>query len=879
MRKHILLAVGTGFVFSAAAQDPVVQTKFTADPAPMVYNDTCYLYVTHDEDYARGYAFEMQDWLLYTSTDMVNWKEYGAVASLQDFKWRSRDVGAWAMHVVPRNGKFYMYCPLHGNGIGVLVADSPYGPFRDPIGKPLVWQKEHWDDIDPAVYVDDDGQAYMYWGNPHTYCVKLNEDMITTEGPILVLDPRDGVMRPVSEPGARIDLKAFSNEEKKSWAFQNYQEGPWFWARQVCVLNKKGKPTKKTKTQYYLAFASTCCPEAIGYAMSDSPTGPWKWVDYIMAPTPRTRGNHPGICEYRGHSYCFGLNYDILRRETQEHSERRSVSGAEIHYRADGTIEQLPYWLDCEPIKPLENLNPFKRQTATTMANSWGVKSVYHGGVSTAEVAWKSFAPRPGAQPMVRGTKLNTKGVYLTQIHNGDAMLVRSVDFGSESPAGIKASVASPGFGGQIEVRIDNREGEIIATLDVPVTGGPENWVTVQADIKKVRGVHDLYFTFKGNKNNPLFNCDWWQMYTENDAPERAEQIMERTQPAETNIDGAEWPRIDKEGRVYFRINQPKTKELVVDICGKKYTLEKDMYGNFTCVTDPLVVGFHYYFLIADGISVIDPATSTYFGCNRYAGGIEIPEGEEGNWYRPSRNTAHGQVRSINYWSESQQEWRHAMVYTPASYENGSEHYPVLYLQHGMGEDETGWSSLQGRANFILDNMIASGECVPMIVVMESGDTQAPFGYKGTTYATYGHSFNEALITDLIPMIDKTFRTQSDRAHRAMAGLSWGGRQTWESALSNLDKFSYIGTFSGALFGMDVHTIADGVFNRKDFNQQVKYLFLGCGTEENFGTQAMVKELQGMGVDAHLYESQGTAHEWLTWRRCLHEFLPHLFKK
>ena len=862
------------------AQDPIIQTKFTADPAPMVWNDTVYLYTTHDEDDARGYAFKMHDWLLYTSTDMVNWKEYGAVASLQDFSWRTRDNGAWALHVVPRNGKFYMYCPLHGHGIGVLVADSPYGPFKDPIGKPIVWQTEHWDDIDPAVWIDEDGQAYMYWGNPHTYCIKLNEDMISTSGDILVVDPRDGVMRPVKEEGARIDLKV-DPKKKKSWAFQNYQEGPWFWGR----TNEQGEK------KYYLSFASTCCPEAIGYAMSDSPTGPWKWANYIMAPTERTRGNHPGIIEYKGHSYVFGLNYDILRRITKEHSERRSVSAAEMTYNADGTIQELPYWLDCDPIKPLANFNPYRRNTATTMANSWGVKSVYHGGISTAEAKWTrmGFPGAPAGMGMERGSKLNTKGVYLTDINDGDAMLIRSVDFGQQAPAMLEVSVASAKFGGTLQARVDGRDGQVIAEIEVPVTGGQEHWITLSTeDVKPVRGVHDLYFTFVNGAEfrktgiqervNPLFNFDWWQFYTAEQKPATVEQILAKTQRAETNIDGADWPRIDKEGRVYFRYNSPKTKELVVDICDKKYPMQKDAEGNWTCVTDPLVVGFHYYFMIADGISVIDPQTSTFFGCNRYAGAIEVPEGNEGDWYR-MQQVAHGQVRNVNYWSESQKEWRHALVYTPAEYEQGKKKYPVLYLQHGMGEDETGWSHpLQGRAGIILDNMIARGECEPMIVVMESGDTQAPFGWNGTTYDSYGKSFNEALIADLIPMIDQTFRTKSDREHRAMAGLSWGGRQTWESTLPNLDKFSYIGTFSGALFGMDVHTIADGVFNRPDFNKQVHYLFLGVGTEENFGTQQMVKELQDMGVDAHLYESPGTAHEWLTWRRCLHEFLPHLFK-
>ena len=138
---------------------PIIQTKYTADPAPIVYNDTVYLFTSHDED--DGENFHMKDWLLYTSTDMVNWQDRGAVASLKDFKWYKGNNGAWAQQVVRRNGKWYMYCPIHGNGIGVLVSDSPYGPFKDPINKPLVWQKEHWYDIDPTVYIDDDGQAYM----------------------------------------------------------------------------------------------------------------------------------------------------------------------------------------------------------------------------------------------------------------------------------------------------------------------------------------------------------------------------------------------------------------------------------------------------------------------------------------------------------------------------------------------------------------------------------------------------------------------------------------------------------------------------------------------------------------------------------------------
>ena len=164
---------------------PIIQTKFTADPAPVVHDGVVYLFTTHDEDGAQG--FLMKDWLLYTSTDMVNWQDHGAVASLRDFSWYKGNNGAWAEQVIERNGKWYMYCPIHGNGIGVLVADSPYGPYIDPLGKPLIWQKEHWDDIDPTILIDDDGQAYMYWGNPNVYYVKLNEDMISYSGEIVNL--------------------------------------------------------------------------------------------------------------------------------------------------------------------------------------------------------------------------------------------------------------------------------------------------------------------------------------------------------------------------------------------------------------------------------------------------------------------------------------------------------------------------------------------------------------------------------------------------------------------------------------------------------------------------------------------------------------------
>ncbi len=362
-----------------------------------------------------------------------------------------------------------------------------------------------------------------------------------------------------------------------------------------------------------------------------------------------------------------------------------------------------------------------------------------------------------------------------------------------------------------------------------------------------------------------------------------AEEIMKSTMPASTNMHGCDFPRLDKENRAYFRIHSPHVKRLQVDICGKKYDMSKDENGWWTAKTEPLVVGFHYYFLLVDGFSVIDPMTTTFFGCSRMAGGIEVPEGEEGNYYR-TQHVPHGQVRTCTYYSETQQRFRRCVVYTPAEYETKpKKRYPVLYLQHGMGEDETGWST-QGLMYNIMDNQIAEGKCVPMIVVMESGDVEVGFRPRpgkdvNEERNLYGASFAKLMINDLIPMIDKTFRTYTDREHRAMAGLSWGGKQTFDITLTNLDKFSYIGGFSGAIFGLNVEDAFNGVFtDASAFNKKVHCLFLGCGTEENMGTAQLVKSLRDMGIRVASYESQGTAHEWLTWRRCLNEFLPNLFK-
>ena len=349
----------------------------------------------------------------------------------------------------------------------------------------------------------------------------------------------------------------------------------------------------------------------------------------------------------------------------------------------------------------------------------------------------------------------------------------------------------------------------------------------------------------------------------------------------ENTIPGNDFPKVDKQNRAYFYINAPQAKKVVVDICSKKYDMEPDGKGGFMAVTDPLPVGFHYYFMNIDGVNFIDPASETFFGTNREAGGLEVPEGSEGDYYRPQQGVPAGCVRSIYYYSNEQSKWRHAMVYTPAEYDQKQglkKRYPVLYLQHGMGEGETSWT-LQGKMQHIMDNAIASGEAVPMIVVMESGDIKAGMG-RGQSMADYGASFYPVLLNDLIPYIDSNFRTKTDRDNRAMAGLSWGGHQTFDIVFKNMDKFAWLGTFSGAIFGLDLKTAYNGVFtNADEFNKKIHYMYMNWGSEDFIKSGDIVKGLQEMGIKVEGKESAGTAHEFLTWRRGLHEFIPHLFKK
>ena len=361
--------------------------------------------------------------------------------------------------------------------------------------------------------------------------------------------------------------------------------------------------------------------------------------------------------------------------------------------------------------------------------------------------------------------------------------------------------------------------------------------------------------------------------------------IPANTMVSETVLFQRDYPRIDREHRAYFRLYAPQAKKVTLELQGT-HDMERDDDGWWYAVINPLVVGPHFYHFMVDGICVTDINTDTYCGSYGRSSMIEIPEGVEGDYYR-NQDVAHGRVSSVVYWSAIESRYRRCMVYTPAEYDlNSEKRYPVLYLQHGMCEDETGWVK-QGRAGSILDNQIASGKCRPMIVVMDNGNCGIGFEslmrkQPEVSFDTFGATFQPILIQEIIPFIDKTFRTYADREHRAMAGLSWGGRQTFDIVLTHTDMFAHLGSFSGALF-MTPNTKIDQLYNgifadAARFNEQIRTLFIGTGTEEDLGSSHVNTMLHQAGINTIYYTSEGTAHEWLTWRRCLNAFLPLLFR-
>jgi enterochelin esterase-like enzyme len=377
------------------------------------------------------------------------------------------------------------------------------------------------------------------------------------------------------------------------------------------------------------------------------------------------------------------------------------------------------------------------------------------------------------------------------------------------------------------------------------------------------------------------------------------------TKPASTNIVNADYPRLDADRKAYFRLRAPEAQSISVSLGNVALTKGDD--GFWTGVTAPLDPGFHYYTLKIDGVDVADPASETFFGASHVMSGIEVPEA--GVDFYDVKDVPHGDVRSHWYFAKSTGEMRHAYIYTPPGYDqNTNQKYPVLYLQHGMGEDRRAWSN-QGHANFILDNLIAAGKAKPMIIVMEDGGIaggfggarrqgprpaagqgqgqrpaagsqgQRPGGGPGGM-ASFWDEFGSVIIKDLIPDIDANYRTLTDRENRAIAGLSLGGTQTYQISQANLDKFANIGIFSAPFGFPGVETGYNGLLKKPDeFNKQVKVFFISMGSKEGANSgRGIHEELDKAGIKNVYYEAPGTAHEFQTWRKSLYGFAQLLFQ-
>ena len=441
-----IFAASTIYSAAAVADNPIVQTNYTADPAPMVHDGRLYLYTSHDEDVTVKDFFTMNDWRLYSTVDMVNWTDHGSPAGYKTFSWGTGD--AWAIQVVVRNGKFYLYAPINnstGSKIGVAVATNPAGPFTDPIGKALISTGSG--NIDPTVFIDSDGQAYLYWGNPDLYYVKLNEDMISFSG---------------SPTKVALTTAGFGVRTKTDRA-TGYEEGPWFY--------KRG-------SLYYLVYPADSTPEKFSYSTSSGPLGPWMYRGDIMAKQTGAGSsftNHPGVADYKGHSYLFYHNGALPGGG----GYKRSVCVEEFTYGADGSIPLIA--MTSAGPKGVENLNPFNQVEAETIAFSSGLKT---------EVCGEG-------------------GLDVTSINDGDYIKVKSVNFGTGATS-FDARVASATSGGSIELRLDSQTGMLLGTCAVAATGGAQTWLTKTCMVTGATGVHDLFLKFTGGSGN-LFNFNWWK--------------------------------------------------------------------------------------------------------------------------------------------------------------------------------------------------------------------------------------------------------------------------------------------------------------------------------------------------------------------------------
>lgn len=453
----VVLAAMSVWISDAEAQNPVIQTKYTPDPAPMVYKDTVFLFTDHDEDDAQ--YFKMKDWLLYSTTDMVNWTFRGVPMSTATFGWAKQGDNAWAAQAIERGGKFYWYVAaedttVHLHGIGVAVADSPAGPYHDALGRPLV--PGNWGYIDPSVFIDDDGAAYLFWGNNGLWYARLRDDMISLSGEVMAVDGLNDSTA-FGPMVMKHDYK-YNKEMLKT----NYEEGPW-------VFKRNGI--------YYLEYAAGGVPEHLDYSTANNINGPWHYQGRVMNEAEHSFTIHGGSIDFKGRSFMFYHNGMLPGGG----GFRRSTCVEEFTWGKDGKIPFMPFTKQGVR-QPVCLLNPYHRVEAETMA--WSV------GVHTDNMAGNNH--------------------YVTFIHDGDYISVRAVDFGSRGASRFFAVASNAADGDDIEIRLDSIGGKRIGVLSVGGTGNCGDWKTFACKTIRTCGVHDVFFVFRGGAA-PLFCWDWWR--------------------------------------------------------------------------------------------------------------------------------------------------------------------------------------------------------------------------------------------------------------------------------------------------------------------------------------------------------------------------------
>lgn len=453
MKRILVLASMLLSAAASFAQNPIITTSYTPDPAPFAFGDKLYMFVGHDEDDAT--YFKMNDWQLFVTEDMANWTYLGTPISTETFAWAYHGDRAWAAQAVERNGKWYWYVCLNdaekNDVLAVAVADDPQGPYKDAIGAPLA---KGFSFIDPTVIIDDDGRAYLFWGNKGLWYGELNDDMISF---------KNGYQE---VPGFH-DPECFGPQSMKmNWAkgkeelMVGFEEGPW--------VTKRGD-------LYYLTYPAGGVPEHMAYSTAPTINGPWTYRGRIMDEAENSFTIHGGEVQFKGHNYMFYHN-GILPNGQGFH---RSAAVEEFTYNPDGTIPFIPFTK--EGPAPVGTLDPYKRVEAETMAHSWGLKT----------------------------DRLAGKDHYVRQIHNGDWIKVREVEFGTEGPKKVTVETLNYLNPGTIEFYLDALSDQPFATVKVD---GTQSVQTVDVRSRRpVTGKHDVYILFRGG-DEQLFDFDWWKM-------------------------------------------------------------------------------------------------------------------------------------------------------------------------------------------------------------------------------------------------------------------------------------------------------------------------------------------------------------------------------